>query len=159
MSRKYHAILSNKAFATYCIYSLIKDNSNFYSTDLPEELFAAYRESYITKDAAKKFSKKIRAHKKPFDDKDYEDLLQEIVVIPSEKIGNKMYEKRYFDYQPAERSDVEISYEEVDIPEDIESQQEIFVESLKNQKKRNARTNSRRLRRNAGKIIFFLSLN
>lgn len=159
MSRKYHAIPSNKAFPTYCIYSLIKDNSKFYSTDLPEELFAAYRESYITKDAAKKFSKKIRAHKKPFDDKDYEDLLQEIVVIPSEKIGNKMYEKRYFDYQPAERSDVEISYEEVDIPEDIESQQEIFVESLKNQKKRNARTNSRRLRRNAGKIIFYLSLN
>lgn len=65
-----------------------------------------------------------------------------------------MYEKRYFDYQPAERSDVGISNEQFDIPEDIESQQEIFVESLKNQKKRNARTNSRRLRRNAGRIIF-----
>lgn len=117
--------------------------------DLPEELFAAYRESYITKDAAKKFSKNIRSHKKPLDDKDYEDLLQEIVVIPSEKVGNKMYEKRYFDYQPAERTDVEMSNEELDMFDEIDSQQDILVESLKNKEKRKARVNNRRLRRNA----------
>lgn len=62
---------------------------------------------------------------------------------------NKIYEKRYFDYQPAERTDVEMSNEDLDIFDEIDSQQDIFVESLKTKEKRKARTNNRRLRRNA----------
>ncbi|XP_037051278.1 uncharacterized protein LOC119085108 isoform X2 [Bradysia coprophila] len=70
--------------------------------ELHPQLFAAYHESYITKAAAKDFRKKIRSHKKPITEQDYNDLLQEIVLKPIDKPKNDIYEKKYFDYLPAE---------------------------------------------------------
>lgn len=63
-----------------------------------KKLFAGYRESYITRDAANKFRQRIREHKKPYTDRDYDDLLHDITVKPKRII----YDKKYFDYLPAE---------------------------------------------------------
>lgn len=76
--------------------------SFLFHIELHPQLFAAYHESYITKAAAKDFRKKIRSHKKPITEQDYNDLLQEIVLKPIDKPKNDIYEKKYFDYLPAE---------------------------------------------------------
>lgn len=67
------------------------------------QLFAKYRESYITKDGAKKFHHRVKTHKKPYTDKDYDDFLQDIDVKTTNlKRKNLIYDKKYFDYLPAE---------------------------------------------------------
>lgn len=68
----------------------------------PQHLFAAYHESYITKDAARKLRIRMLMNPHKSDDatsKDYDDLLQEITV-PKPKAD--IYDKKYFDYMPAD---------------------------------------------------------
>lgn len=67
--------------------------------------YAAYHESYITEDAARKLRHKMSSkHEQPYTQKDYEDLLQDILLEPVDKPngGDAIYDKKYFDYLPAE---------------------------------------------------------
>lgn len=108
-------------------------------------LFAAYHESYITKEAAKKLRHRLRTqyknnHRHSFDNdaatKDYDDLLQDIL----EKPKNDIYDKKYFDYLPAEEaaasSAIQLNqngeYKKIDMPMvDIEFEQLMMVDNDK----------------------------
>lgn len=96
-----------------CAQFILKSKNYFIFVELHPQLFAAYHESYITKAAAKDFRKKIRSHKKPITEQDYNDLLQDIILKPIDKPKNDIYEKKYFDYLPAE--------EEIDFDADDDS--------------------------------------
>lgn len=73
------------------------------------QLYAAYHETYITEDAAKKFRHKMNSHKIPYTRKDYDDLLDDIILKPIHKPNTvvDIYDKKYFDYLPAEEMNVE----------------------------------------------------
>ncbi|GAB0087309.1 hypothetical protein DMENIID0001_016030 [Sergentomyia squamirostris] len=80
----------------------------------PTKLFTAYKETYITKAAAKKFLQKIRSLKKPFTDKEYDDLLQEIMLVPKPTSKYSIYDKKYFDYLPSDQSEGKVEVAKVD---------------------------------------------
>lgn len=66
-------------------------------------MFAGYHESYITKDAAEMLRLRMRQNKanhRTDQSSDYDDLLQEITV---QKPKQDIYDKRYYDYLPADK--------------------------------------------------------
>ncbi|XP_055699780.1 uncharacterized protein LOC129799677 isoform X2 [Phlebotomus papatasi] len=80
----------------------------------PPKLFTAYKETYITKAAAMKFLQKIRSLKKPYTDKDYDDLLQEIMLEPKPTSKYSIYDKKYFDYLPSDHFDMKLDQSQSD---------------------------------------------
>ncbi|XP_055678589.1 uncharacterized protein LOC129787218 isoform X2 [Lutzomyia longipalpis] len=82
----------------------------------PPKLFTAYKETYITKAAAKKFLQKIRSLKKPYTDKEYDDLLQEIVLEPKPTSKYSIYDKKYFDYLPSDQQEAKLDQEPTQQP-------------------------------------------
>ncbi|XP_059610630.1 uncharacterized protein LOC132257654 isoform X2 [Phlebotomus argentipes] len=74
----------------------------------PPKLFTAYKETYITKAAAKRFLQKIRSLKKPYTEKEYDDLLQEIMLEPKPTSKYSIYDKKYFDYLPSDQQDMKL---------------------------------------------------
>jgi hypothetical protein len=126
--------------------------SSLLLADSPTKIFAAYRESYITKNDAKKFRQRIKNHKKPYMDKDYEDLIQEIHFKPKQQPKQAMYEKKYFDYLPADM--LENAFKETKGVRNTEASKVEFMEiedfaKLHQAKNKSRRTNSRRMRRQA----------
>jgi hypothetical protein len=109
----------------------------------PEQLFAHYRESYITKEAAKEFRQRVRSHKKPYSDTDYDDLIQEIEFKPKhKKASSDIYDKKYFDYLPAELNN----------DEQFENDEETIKEHHKKGKHSKKRSHGHRSRRDVSQL-------
>lgn len=74
----------------------------FLESDGNSPLLELYRESHITKDAAKRLRKRLKAHKISNTD-DYEEILDDILAKQKHiKPKHNFYEKKYYDYLPTE---------------------------------------------------------
>lgn len=71
------------------------------------QLFAGYRESYITKKAATELFDKMKRFNRPITEDEYNELLQKIVIKPKSDPKYSIYNKKYYDYLPTESIDGE----------------------------------------------------
>lgn len=70
------------------------------------QVFAGYTESYITKEAAEQLQAKLKRMNRPVTEEEYNEMLQKVVMRSDSDPKLAIYNKKYYDYLPAESSDV-----------------------------------------------------
>lgn len=83
-----------------------------------DDLLDAYKESYITKDAAKKFLQKIKKYQASHTGAEFQNFFDGIKFKPLKNSETTFYDKKYFDYLPSD--DIKGSSDnDEEIPSDV----------------------------------------
>jgi len=82
------------------------NTDNFGSDENSPELLDAYKDSYITKDAAQKFLAKMKNYRNMHTDTEFQHFVDEIAFEPVAKSNDdqSFYDKKYFDYLPSDET-------------------------------------------------------
>lgn len=84
----------------------------------PAPILDAYKESYITKEAAKKFLQKMKNYRDTHTDTEYQHFVDEIAFRPVKSSDNNIfYDKKYFDYLPTDEKHVAAEYVDDEAPQ------------------------------------------